>query len=899
MKARPTAARCLAAAAAIGLTAIFVSTGSANAADTPTPGTRPATASARALAAPAAPGGLGVVASQYGHLSRSVVAVASNDSSGTDAVVTKPAGATVRAAYLAFATTGFSGQELTSAPTIDDKPVSLDHETASGISSYNYFADVTTTVKPKVDAAAAGKVTLRVAEPQPDITEGEILTVVFDDPAVTVNQTVSVLFGALSPTGDSYQVQLSSPIKVDDPQTKLEMSLGISFSYQENGTPQYSTVKVNGNLVTSSAGGSDDGTPNNGALITVGGDGDDVANPADPAAAPANARTDDELYDLRPFVHNGDSSIRVDTNNPSLDDNVFFALFAMNPPATTIATGGSVYVAMGDSYQSGEGAHSYVDGTDVSGNRCHRSSVSYPYLIKGGTGVPADLKDVACSGAEIHNLTDGQNGEPAQYDALNERTALVTIGIGGNDLNFASTIKDCVLGPQLSGDFFSLTQTCHQRFDKTVESTLAKMDTAGADGLTEFSRVYDTIRAKAPHARIVVVGYPHFFKPSGNLLGCKLVYRSDEKWIDQKIDEVDAVIQRNAEGMGAEYAGGANEFDGHELCGDGDEFMNGIVGTGDSESFHPNVAGHRRLADLLGDHIKTFQPENTFTIGQGQTINFDVLVSSLRALVSFLSSWPGSQVTMTVTDPNGRVINASTSAADILHRAGPTSELFRVTKPIAGTWHVSLYGKDVAAGGEPVTVSVAQPPKANKIPVAAATARANTAGTTVTYSAKGSHDPDGSIKSYEWDFGDGTIGTGLSVTHRYTNLGHLDQPTLIVTDNQGAEGFAALPAVKVHYGFTGLLALTPCSGYRPAVAGKPLVFAWRLTDPAGHPVTDAEAVTSYGFDNPGGQYKLVVDRHTGQYLVTATTPKTWRHTVQTFTVKLDDNSVHTMKIRFS
>ena len=47
------------------------------------------------------------------------------------------------------------------------------------------------------------------------------------------------------------------------------MSLGISFSYQ--GCCQYSMIDANGQRVTTSAGGQDDGEAANGALITVGG----------------------------------------------------------------------------------------------------------------------------------------------------------------------------------------------------------------------------------------------------------------------------------------------------------------------------------------------------------------------------------------------------------------------------------------------------------------------------------------------------------------------------------------------------------------------------------------------------------------------------------------------------
>jgi PKD repeat protein len=55
----------------------------------------------------------------------------------------------------------------------------------------------------------------------------------------------------------------------------------------------------------------------------------------------------------------------------------------------------------------------------------------------------------------------------------------------------------------------------------------------------------------------------------------------------------------------------------------------------------------------------------------------------------------------------------------------------------------------------------------------------------ITYNGTGSFDPDGFIISYRWDFGDGTTGSGLVVTHSYASNGNYTI-TLIVTDNDGS-----------------------------------------------------------------------------------------------------------------
>ena len=69
-------------------------------------------------------------------------------------------------------------------------------------------------------------------------------------------------------------------------------------------------------------------------------------------------------------------------------------------------------------------------------------------------------------------------------------------------------------------------------------------------------------------------------------------------------------------------------------------------------------------------------------------------------------------------------------------------------------------------------------------------------GQEVTFDASGSTDPDGTIVSYEWDFGDGTTGTGVTVTHVYTAPGTYTV-TLTVTDDRGATATLTRPITVV------------------------------------------------------------------------------------------------------
>ncbi len=65
-----------------------------------------------------------------------------------------------------------------------------------------------------------------------------------------------------------------------------------------------------------------------------------------------------------------------------------------------------------------------------------------------------------------------------------------------------------------------------------------------------------------------------------------------------------------------------------------------------------------------------------------------------------------------------------------------------------------------------------------------AKATANCTGLNCSFDGTGSSDPDGTVASYAWSFGDGATGTGATPTHGYATAGTYTY-TLTVTDNQG------------------------------------------------------------------------------------------------------------------
>ncbi len=254
------------------------------------------------------------------------------------------AGATVRNAFLMSATTPSSTVINNGDITLAGSPVSFTTSVASTIGGHNYLGEVTTIVKPTLDAAAVGITSFPVTEGAKTFSiDGEALVVVWNDPALTQTRSVILLFGTQASAGDTFAITLGNTIDPTSPSSLLDMGLGISFSFQANGSQQFSIIDVNGRrppagscstcALTTAAGGEDDGASANGALMTVGGIGDSDTNPVNPLATPTNPRSDDELYTLLPFITNTTTTIQVFTQNPSNDDNIFFAYFNISGAA--------------------------------------------------------------------------------------------------------------------------------------------------------------------------------------------------------------------------------------------------------------------------------------------------------------------------------------------------------------------------------------------------------------------------------------------------------------------------------------------------------------------------------------------------------------------------------------
>lgn len=140
--------------------------------------------------------------------------------------------------------------------------------------------------------------------------------------------------------------------------------------------------------------------------------------------------------------------------------------------------------------------------------------------------------------------------------------------------------------------------------------------------------------------------------------------------------------------------------------------------------------------------------------------------------------------------------NASGALLAAANPADALTATLNFTLPAAGTYHVSVQG---VGKGDPLTtgytdygslgnyaLQVTALTAAGQAPVAVLTATpvSGSVPLTVSFSAAGSSDADGSIVAHDWTFGDGGSGSGLAVSHVYTTAGSYTAQ-LRVTDNTG------------------------------------------------------------------------------------------------------------------
>ncbi|MGY0056872.1 SGNH/GDSL hydrolase family protein [Streptomyces sp. LZ34] len=336
------------------------------------------------------------------------------------------------------------------------------------------------------------------------------------------------------------------------------------------------------------------------------------------------------------------------TADGTADEDIAWGAVAFQP---LTAKPKNFVVAMGDSYSSGEGASApggkdffpETDHYDTLNNnlidKCHRSRLAWSRqaTLPGYSKPIGDMADsydpqmdyhfVACSGARNYNiLNSGQSSEVSQIESgyLDNNTTLVTLSVGGNDARFTDVFKQCV--------YKAVLDLCQDTSIGNIDPDTGD-DVAGDTGpLKDWApkwlhddvrprilKVLNAIHAKAPNAKIVLMGYPRLLSGDGQ---CILGIGTEEApWLNSVADTLDEEMNgavsdfKSQPGTNAVFADPRREFDGKTVCGD-PEMVNGIVLTGLSQadntgplaigmaSFHPKVGGARLYANVLERVLK-------------------------------------------------------------------------------------------------------------------------------------------------------------------------------------------------------------------------------------------------------------------------------------------------------
>jgi hypothetical protein len=284
------------------------------------------------------------------------------------------------------------------------------------------------------------------------------------------------------------------------------------------------------------------------------------------------------------------------------------------------------YVALGDSYSSGEGNPPFDSSSNSS---CHRSTTNaYAKLLHSVQSVyPLPSAFVACSQATLDNMDHSQGSAPPQLSSVIGDESLISLTIGGNDLGFSDLAYSCIDSPV----------SCTGKL-KGIPDKIAALK-------PKLTSLYEEIHSKALGARIAVLGYPDIFAPNP-VSYCKevrvspvaTISKSEMAALDKAIDEFDTAIQEavteaSAHGANATYVDPHATFAGGGLCSGtpSTEDFNGVNLTHQVYSLHPNARGQLAYAKALAAALN-LPPRASFTYtrrpGAGNIVAFNGTSSS-------------------------------------------------------------------------------------------------------------------------------------------------------------------------------------------------------------------------------------------------------------------------------
>jgi lysophospholipase L1-like esterase len=258
--------------------------------------------------------------------------------------------------------------------------------------------------------------------------------------------------------------------------------------------------------------------------------------------------------------------------------------------AITVNPASGVYVALGDSFT----AAPLLPPLSRSRLTCLRSARSYPVLVEKALH-PRGFADVSCYGASTPDMTRAEQTvlgtNPPQLKAVRPADSLVTVQIGGNDVGFDRIIVTC--GLLSLTDPFGAPCKAHYTSGGTDRLAQAVRRTA-----PKIASVLRKVRRHAPHARIMVLGYPDILPVHGE--GCwplVPVARGDLAYLNGVEVKLNKMLAAQAAARGDSFVNTYADSIGHDACQErGVSWVEGLIPTSLAIPFHPNALGARAMA---------------------------------------------------------------------------------------------------------------------------------------------------------------------------------------------------------------------------------------------------------------------------------------------------------------
>jgi lysophospholipase L1-like esterase len=257
----------------------------------------------------------------------------------------------------------------------------------------------------------------------------------------------------------------------------------------------------------------------------------------------------------------------------------------------------SRYVALGDSFT----AAPFVPEYEQRSGDCVRSTANYPKLV--ARQLKTTALDRSCSGADSRDLTTGtatrHGNVPPQFAALDRRTDLVTLSMGGNDaLVFGTLVTEC---------------PTYRDADPTGSPCRDAMRRGGGDRLLtalkqtrrSLAAAISQIRQLAPRARVLVVGYPKLAPDEGTCPDLLPLADGDYAYADELNRGLNQALDGAAKTAGVEFIDVYDASEGHDVCA-AEPWVNGEVTITDQAlAYHPFAREQRAVAELVLDRLRT------------------------------------------------------------------------------------------------------------------------------------------------------------------------------------------------------------------------------------------------------------------------------------------------------